>query len=101
MNVTIPEILDALEKNNENTGALYRERVELLLIRGSGGYLIEDVGRIVVRVNAEISPSWSADVATVQFGHAIRYGRSSAIPAKGRWRGHDAQGGNASQVGRM
>jgi heavy metal efflux system protein len=76
MGVTLPEILDALEKNNENTGSAYIEKnPKSYFIRGIGlAASLEDVGQIVVKVNPDHVPVLIRDVATVQFGHAIRYG---------------------------
>jgi cobalt-zinc-cadmium resistance protein CzcA len=76
MNVTIPEILDALENNNENTGSAYIEKnPNSYFIRGIGlAGSLEDVGKIVVKVNPDHAPILIRDLANVKFGHAIRYG---------------------------
>ncbi|MDR1415517.1 MAG: CusA/CzcA family heavy metal efflux RND transporter [Odoribacteraceae bacterium] len=73
--VTIPEIFEALEVNNENTGGSYIEQYSnQYFIRGVGlvGSL-EELGRVLVKtVNG--TPILVRDVASVRFGSATRYG---------------------------
>ena len=75
MNVTIPEIFTALEKNNEKTGGAYIDRKpNAYFIRGVG--LVKtfaDIENIVIKQQNEI-PILVRDVATVQFGSPPRYG---------------------------
>ncbi len=75
MNVTIPEIFTALQKNNENTGGAYIDRKpNAYFIRGVG--LVKsfaDIEQIVVKHQNGI-PILIRDVATVQFGSPPRYG---------------------------
>ncbi|MEP7163198.1 MAG: CusA/CzcA family heavy metal efflux RND transporter [Ferruginibacter sp.] len=75
MNVTIPEIFIALQKNNENTGGAYIDRKpNAYFIRGVG--LVKtfaDIEQIVVKQQNGI-PILIRDVATVQFGSPPRYG---------------------------
>ena len=75
MNVTIPEIFTALEKNNENTGGAYIDRKpNAYFIRGVG--LVKtfaDIENIIVKQQDGI-PILIRDVATVQFGSPPRYG---------------------------
>jgi len=75
MNVTIPEIFTALEKNNENTGGAYIDRKpNAYFIRGVG--LVKtfaDIENIVIKQQTGI-PVLIRDVATVQFGSPPRYG---------------------------
>lgn len=75
MNVTIPEILIALEKNNENTGGAYIDRKpNAYFIRGVG--LVKsftDIENIVIKQQNGI-PVLIRDVAVVQFGSPARYG---------------------------
>lgn len=75
LNVTIPEVFTALEKNNQNTGGAYIEKnPSAYFIRGIGLVSsLDDIGKIVVK-NANGVPVLVRDVATVQFGHAVRYG---------------------------
>jgi len=76
MNVTIPEVFEALEKNNENTGGAYIEKQQYAyFIRGVGLVkTLEDIGSITVKMNSNGTPVLIRDVANVQFGSAIRYG---------------------------
>lgn len=78
MNVSIAEIYEALQKNNENTGGAYIDRKpNAYFIRGIGLVSsLEDVGRIVVK-NTNGIPVLITDVATVRFGNAVRYGAMS------------------------
>jgi cobalt-zinc-cadmium resistance protein CzcA len=76
MEVTIPEIFTALEKNNENTGGAYIDKKpNAYFIRGVG--LIgnfDDINNIVVKSNPNGIPILIKHVAKVRFGSAIRYG---------------------------
>jgi heavy metal efflux system protein len=75
MNVTIPEIFIALEKNNENTGGAYIDRKpNAYFIRGVG--LVKsfaDIENIVIKLQSGV-PVLVKDVATVQYGSPPRYG---------------------------
>ncbi|GHT42280.1 hypothetical protein AGMMS49965_13480 [Bacteroidia bacterium] len=75
MNVSIAEIFDALRDNNENTGGSYIEQgANYYFIRGIGLVkTLDDIGRIVIKT-AHGMPVLIRDVATVQFGSAMRYG---------------------------
>ena len=76
MDVTIPEVFEALEKNNENTGGAYIDKKpNAYFIRGIGLVSsLEDIGKIVVKTNKNGTPTNIRDVAEVQLGSAIRYG---------------------------
>ncbi|HEY0272705.1 MAG TPA: CusA/CzcA family heavy metal efflux RND transporter, partial [Chitinophaga sp.] len=75
LNITVPEIYHALEKNNANTGGAYIEqRSNAYFIRGLG--VVKDLGdleKIVVK-NSNGLPVLLRDMATVQYGSALRYG---------------------------
>jgi cobalt-zinc-cadmium resistance protein CzcA len=75
LNVSIPEIFTALEKNNQNTGGAYIEsNPSAYFIRGIGLVSsLDDIGKIVVK-NPNGIPVLIRDVADVRFGHAVRYG---------------------------
>ncbi|RFS26949.1 CusA/CzcA family heavy metal efflux RND transporter [Chitinophaga silvatica] len=75
LNVTMAEIFQALEKNNENTGGAYIDKKpNAYFIRGIGLVSsLEDIGNIVIKTVGGI-PVLIKDVANVQFGHAVRYG---------------------------
>lgn len=74
-NVTISEIYEALENNNENTGGSYIEQQSnAYTIRGIGQVKsLDDIEKIVVK-NMGGVPLLVRDVGTVQFGSATRYG---------------------------
>lgn len=74
-NVSIAEIYEALEKNNENTGGSYIEQgSNYNFIRGIGLVkTLSDIERIVIK-NTNGTPILIRDVAEVRFGTAIRYG---------------------------
>ena len=76
MNLSLTDIFDALEKNNENTGSAYIDKKPTAyFIRGIGLVkTLEDIEKIVVKNNPSGIPILVRDVATVQFGSATRYG---------------------------
>ncbi|MBS1763806.1 MAG: CusA/CzcA family heavy metal efflux RND transporter [Bacteroidetes bacterium] len=76
MNVTIPEIFEALEKNNENTGGAYIDKKpNAYFIRGIGLVgSFDDIKNIAVKSNPNGIPIMIKDVAEVRFGSAVRYG---------------------------
>ena len=76
MNLTLTDIFQALERNNENTGSAYIDKKPTAyFIRGIGLVKsLEDIGKIVVKNNTSGVPVLIRDVATVQYGSAIRYG---------------------------
>lgn len=76
MDLTLTDIFEALEKNNENTGSAYIDKKPTAyFIRGIGLVKsLEDIERIVVKTNNSGMPVLIRDVATVQYGNAIRYG---------------------------
>ncbi|WP_299699495.1 CusA/CzcA family heavy metal efflux RND transporter [uncultured Pontibacter sp.] len=75
MNLTVTDVIGALELNNENTGAAYIEKNQsAYFIRGLGmASTLEDIEKIVVS-NRNGLPVLVRDVAQVQFGHPVRYG---------------------------
>lgn len=74
--LTIAAVFDALEQNNENTGGAYIEKGPTVLYIRSEGLTaaIEDIEKIVVKTLSNGTPLLMRDVATVQYGAAIRYG---------------------------
>lgn len=76
MNISIPEIFTALEKNNENTGGAYIDKKpNAYFIRGVG--LIgsfDDIKNIVVKNSPNGIPILIKDVGDVRLGSAVRYG---------------------------
>jgi len=74
-NITIPEIYEALENNNQNTGGSYIEqRSNAYFIRGLGQVKsLSDIEKIVIKtVNG--FPILIRDIAIVQYGSATRFG---------------------------
>ncbi len=76
MNLTLNDIFQALERNNENTGSAYIDKKPTAwFIRGIGRVkTLEDIENIVVKLSASHIPIVIRDVAKVQFGSATRYG---------------------------
>jgi heavy metal efflux system protein len=76
MNLTLTDIFDALERNNENTGSAYIDKKPTAyFIRGIGMVKsLEDIEKIVVKSNPSGAPVLIRDVAAVQYGSATRYG---------------------------
>lgn len=75
MNITTGDLVNALEKNNSIAGGAYIEKVnQSYFIRGEGKISsIEDIENIVVKNDGGV-PVLVKDIATVQFGHANRFG---------------------------
>lgn len=73
--ITISDLMEALNLNNQNTGGAYIEKNhQANFIRGEGlARSIEDLENIVITTVNGL-PITVEDVATVRFGHAIRYG---------------------------
>ncbi|MCF8405560.1 MAG: CusA/CzcA family heavy metal efflux RND transporter [Bacteroidales bacterium] len=101
MDITILEVFNALEKNNQNTGGSYIERgPEAFYIRADG--LIkdkDDIGDIVVKNIGNI-PILIRDVATVKISSPPRFGAMTK-DGKGEAVGGITlmlKGGNTSQV---
>ena len=76
--VTITEIFEALEKNNQNTGGAYIEKDQYAyFIRGVGMATgSKDLENVVIK-NRNGAPVLVRDVATVREGIALRYGAST------------------------
>ena len=74
--VTIAEIFDALERNNQNTGGAYIEKhrtVQYIRTEGLIGSK-EDIENVVVKTSAGSTPLLIRDIANVELGFATRYG---------------------------
>ncbi|MBO9618648.1 MAG: efflux RND transporter permease subunit [Niabella sp.] len=76
MNVTLPEVLTALEKNNQNTGGAYIDKKpDAYFIRGIGmAKDFRDIENILVKTAGNGTPVLIRDVAKVGFGSSPRYG---------------------------
>ena len=79
MNISISEIFNALENNNQNTGGAYIEKNDKALFIRSEGFVasIEDIQNILVKQTEDGIPILISDVAKVQIGSAIRYGATT------------------------
>ena len=75
MGVSMVELFEAVNKNNQNTGGAYIEKNHKVnYIRGEGlARSLQDIEEMVVKV-INGHPVYVRDVATVQYGSAIRYG---------------------------
>ena len=75
MSISLAEVMDALSKNNQNTGGSYIEKgPNIYFIRGEGLIKsMEDIENIVVR-NKNGVPVKIHDIGKVQLGYAPRYG---------------------------
>jgi cobalt-zinc-cadmium resistance protein CzcA len=77
MHVTVNQIFTALENNNSNSGGSYLEKgTDVYFIRTEGMLAsLSDVENVVVDQRGPAgTPIRVKDVATVQFGKAVRYG---------------------------
>jgi len=76
MSLTLTDVFQALERNNENTGSAYIDKKPTAyFIRGIGLVKsLEDIEKIVVKSNSTGIPVLIRDIATVQYGNSIRYG---------------------------
>jgi cobalt-zinc-cadmium resistance protein CzcA len=76
MNLSLSDIFNALERNNENTGSAYIDKnPTAYFIRGIGLVKsLEDIEKIVVKTTDSGVPVLIRDIATVQFGSTTRYG---------------------------
>ena len=78
-NLSVADVLDAIEKNNQNTGGAYIEkgaRVHFIRTEGLVGSL-DDIGNICIRNANNKNPIYIKDIADVRFGSANRYGALS------------------------
>jgi heavy metal efflux system protein len=76
MNITITEVLAALQSNNQNTGGAYIDKYPNAYYIRSEGLITQtnQIGQIAVKTNSTGIPVLIKDVGTVQEGFAIRYG---------------------------
>ncbi len=74
-NLTLIDVFEALQNNNENTGGSYIDKgPNIYFIRGEGLIQnLEDINNIVVKNNSGV-PILIKDIAEVKFGFAPRYG---------------------------
>ncbi len=76
MDISLNDIFNALQKNNQNTGSAYIDKKpQAYFIRGIGLInTMNDIENIVVKTTSQGLPVLISDVAKVQFGSAPRYG---------------------------
>ncbi|MBN8826357.1 MULTISPECIES: CusA/CzcA family heavy metal efflux RND transporter [unclassified Spirosoma] len=100
--ITINDLFTALQQNNQNTGGAYiDQKPNAYFIRANG--LIgstDDIGNIMVKLNAQGLPIRVRDVAQIGTGSAVRYG---AVTRNGQGETVGAivmmiKGGNSSEV---
>ena len=81
LDITLVEVFEALKNNNDISGGSYIEKDnQSYFIRGDGSIQSLDDIRNVTVINRNGTPVLIRDIATVQFGHATRFG---AITANG------------------
>jgi len=76
MGVSVTDIFNALEANNQNTGGAYIDKKpNAYFIRGIGLVTsLDDIRKIAVKNVPGSAPVFVRDVAEVRFGSAVRYG---------------------------
>ncbi|HEX2921537.1 MAG TPA: CusA/CzcA family heavy metal efflux RND transporter [Bacteroidales bacterium] len=76
MNITLTDVFNSLESNNENTGSAYIDKKPTAyFIRGIGLVRsLNDIENIVVKRTDSGMPVLVKDIAAVQYGNATRYG---------------------------
>ncbi len=102
LGVSLTDVFNALEKNNQNSGAAYIEKgPSLLFIRTEGlAKSIEEISTIFLSKSSAGTPIYIRDVAEVRIGSPIRYG-ALTFEDKGEVSGAVVlmlKGENASQV---
>jgi heavy metal efflux system protein len=75
-NITIQDVFDALERNNQNTGGAYIEKGPSVLYIRSEGLLksIDEIKSVFIKNTENGTPILVGNVAEVRIGHATRYG---------------------------
>ena len=78
LNISISDIFDALETNNQNTGGAYINKSPNAYFIRSEGLVetVEDIEKIVIETE-NTTPVLIRDVARVQFGSGVRYGAAT------------------------
>lgn len=74
--ISMAEIFSALERNNQNTGGAYIDKKPNVYFIRSEGLItnLKDIESIQVKETANGLPVLIRDIATVQYGAAVRYG---------------------------
>lgn len=76
LNLSINQVFDAIEANNQNTGGAYIEKGPTVLFIRSEGLLasINDIENIAIKKANNETPIMVKDIAEVKIGYATRYG---------------------------
>jgi cobalt-zinc-cadmium resistance protein CzcA len=76
MGLTVADVYEALQKNNQNSGGAYIEKNDQVLFIRTEGFIKnkEEIENIVIKQTQSSTPLLIKHVANVQLGHAIRYG---------------------------
>jgi cobalt-zinc-cadmium resistance protein CzcA len=75
MGISVADVFEALEKNNQNTGGAYIEKNhQANFIRGEGLMRSMDDIKNTLVANIDNQPIFVRDVAEVKFGSFVRYG---------------------------
>lgn len=76
MGVSVADIFNALDKNNQNSGGSYIEKGPATLIIRTEGLAkgMEDLGNIFVKTTERGIPVYIKDIAEVRIGKAVRFG---------------------------
>lgn len=74
--ITINDVFNAIEKNNQNTGGAYIEKGPTVLYIRTEGLVgsISDIENISITSKQNATPLFIRDVAEVKIGYATRYG---------------------------
>ena len=100
--VTIDDVFNAVDKNNQNTGGAYIEKQSSVLFIRTEGLIgnKQDIENISIKTTDAGVPLLLKDIASVEIGHAIRYG-GLTYNGEGEVAGAVVmmvKGGNSSQV---
>jgi cobalt-zinc-cadmium resistance protein CzcA len=76
MDISIQEVFDAVQKNNQNSGGSYIAKGSESWYIRSEGLLnnLDEIGQVVVKKTSTGFPVLVKDLATVRFGHSVRFG---------------------------
>lgn len=76
IHLTINDVFNALDKNNDNTGGAYIEKGPTVLYIRTEGLIasLEDINNIAVITTSDGTPVFIKDIADVRLGHATRFG---------------------------
>jgi cobalt-zinc-cadmium resistance protein CzcA len=74
--ITVTDVFQAIERNNQNTGGAYIERNSMTTYIRTEGLIggLTDIENIQVKHNESSMPVFIRDVAKVHYGAAVRYG---------------------------